>query len=195
MPSPKGSASKLARDDAQGEPAAYRSPSLEVLKTLEIENAVSALESRLDSMEIDIARLTGVRDDDQRRIAGEMAVLRARVEDAVAAFGATAAELRETGRALERLVAESTVAPDAAVPREEMEAGIEGVTAGVGDVLEAFAVELRASIELVSKQTAAIGDALDRLAAARSEPDPVSVRLEQLERTVAGLLAAATRPA
>ena len=149
MTSPKGSTRRPAKAVA---PQAYVSPSLEVLETLEIQNALSNLEARLDSLEIDLARATGTREDDARRIAGEMAVMKARVEDALNAFGATADELREMAKGFEkRLGGLANEQPDGAI-REELKARIDGVTAGVGDVLESMAADVRARMDALGTQ-------------------------------------------
>ena len=72
----------------------YASPSLEVIGQLEVANSLSQLEARLDSIEIDIARVVGSREEDQRQVSGEMGVMRARVEDALTAVTETAQDLR-----------------------------------------------------------------------------------------------------
>ena len=74
---------------------AYASPSLEVIGQLEVANSLSQLEARLDSIEIDIARVVASRDEDQRHVSGEMGVMRARVEDALNAVTETAQDLRD----------------------------------------------------------------------------------------------------
>src|SRR5438445_2459135 len=139
MPSPRGSTRRPAKAAApQATP--YVSPALEVLETLEIENALTNIEARLDSLEIDLARATGSREDDARRIAGEMAVMKARVEDALTAFAATADDLRDTARGLEKRLSD-VIGPDdgtnsLSVVRKELDARIDAVTESVGDALE-----------------------------------------------------------
>jgi predicted nucleic acid-binding Zn-ribbon protein len=130
MPSPRGSTRRPAKAAApQATP--YVSPALEVLETLEIENALTNLEARLDSLEIDLARATGSREDDARRVAGEMAVMKARVEDALTAFAATADHLRQTVTGIEKRLSDLVVGEelDASVAdvREELEAQIDAV--------------------------------------------------------------------
>lgn len=193
MPSPKGSIRRPARADAAGEP--YRSPSLEILQTLEIENTLSAIESRLDSMEIDVARLTGMRDDDQRRLVGEMAVLKARVEDAVAAFTQTAEELRTMFHSLERRVVDAGSAAGAPVRRDELDAGIEGIAAGVGDVLETVTAGLQGSIEALTAQMLEIRAGSDRIAGHVESAAPLGERVLALEQALAGMKGSAARPA
>src|ERR1041384_6976910 len=140
MASPKSSsrspARVVARQATPEDPAERRvrleSPSLEVLEELEIANALANLEMRLDSLEIDLARQAGTRDDDARRIAGEMAVMRARVEDALTAVTATAEELREMVRSAEKRVAEQATAGAPESFQSQLSAGLDGVMAGVG---------------------------------------------------------------
>jgi hypothetical protein len=185
MPSPKGSTRRPAR--AAAPPATpYVSPSLEVLETLEIQNALSNLEARLDSLEIDLARATGSREDDARRVAGEMAVMKARVEDALTAFGATADELREMAHGFEKrltgIVGEKP--GDDAALREELKARIDGVTAGVGDVLESMATDVRARMEALGTQMKEIQAGMSTIAQrfSASEPDRVVALENQPEQ-------------
>ncbi len=74
---------------------AYASPSLEVIGQLEVANSLSQLEARLDSIELDLGRVTASREEDQRHVSGEMGVMRARVEDALNAVTDTAQDLRD----------------------------------------------------------------------------------------------------
>jgi methyl-accepting chemotaxis protein len=161
MPSPKGSTRRPAKAEA---PQAYVSPSLEVLETLEIQNALSNLEARLDSLEIDLARATGSREDDARRIAGEMAVMKARVEDALNAFGGTADELRDMARGFEKRLNDIANVPGDPALREEIKARIDGVTAGVGDVLESMASDVRARMDALGTQMKEIQDGMSSIA-------------------------------
>jgi hypothetical protein len=162
MPSPKGSTRRPAKAEA---PKPYASPSLEVLETLEIQNALTNLEARLDSLEIDLARATGSREDDARRIAGEMAVMKARVEDALTAFGATADELREMAKGFEKRLADvAKDQPGDSAIREELKARIDGVTAGVGDVLESMASDVRARMDALGTQMKEIQDGMASIA-------------------------------
>ena len=84
----------------------YSSPSLEVLGELEVANSLSALEARLDSIELDIARVVTTREEDSRRISGEMQVMRARVEDALTAVTDTAQDLRDAWVGIDTHIAE-----------------------------------------------------------------------------------------
>jgi phage shock protein A len=130
------------------------------LETLEIQNALTNLEARLDSLEIDLARATGSREDDARRIAGEMAVMKARVEDALTAFAATADDLRDMARGLEKRMSD-VIGPDDGTNslfavREQLQARIDGVTAGVGDALDSMAADVRAQVESLGGQMSEI---------------------------------------
>ncbi|HEV2685950.1 MAG TPA: hypothetical protein VGW79_04880 [Actinomycetota bacterium] len=120
------------------------SPALEVLETLEIENALTNFEARLDSLEIDLARATGSREDDARRIAGEMAVMKARVEDALTAFAATADQIRQTVSSIEKRLTDLVVG-------EELDAS-------VADVRE----ELEARIDTLSEQMSGLQETLGK---------------------------------
>jgi len=148
MPSPRGSTRRPAKAAAPPATPPYVSPALEVLETLEIENALTTIEARLDSLEIDLARATGSREDDARRIAGEMAVMRARVEDALIAFAGTAEQIRQTVSSIEKRLSDLVVGEelDASVAdvREELEARIDTLGEQMGSLqkdLSAIAAE------------------------------------------------------
>jgi predicted nucleic acid-binding Zn-ribbon protein len=66
-----------------------------VIGQLEVANSLSQLEARLDSIELDIGRVSASREEDQRHVSGEMGVMRARVEDALTAVTETAQDLRD----------------------------------------------------------------------------------------------------
>ena len=141
MPSPRGSTKRPAKAVAP-KATPYASPALEVLETLEIENAITNLEARIDSLEIDLARATGSREDDARRIAGEMAVMKARVEDALTAFAGTADQIRQTVSSIEKRLADLVVGEelDASVAdvREELEAKMEALSDQMSSLQEAL---------------------------------------------------------
>lgn len=195
MPSPKGSTrSKAAAREVEVVPARppYVSASMEVLETLEIQNTLSAIEARMDSLEIDVARAQGSRDDDMRRIAGEMAVMKARVEDALTAFAATADELRAMSKAVEQrlegVAAGATAGADVHAVRAEMAAGIDGVMAGVGDVLEGLTGEIGSRIEELGGRMQVVQDAVlgiagvvERLAQLPQRLDEIDARVRSLE--------------
>jgi chromosome segregation ATPase len=160
---------------------------LEVLETLEIQNALTNLEARLDSLEIDLARATGSREDDARRIAGEMAVMKARVEDALTAFAATADDLRDMARGLEKRMSEVIGVDEGmnsvAAVREELQARIHGVTAGVGDALESMAADVRARIELLGGQISEIQQGMAAIAERVTATPPQDAILPGAERS------------
>jgi predicted nucleic acid-binding Zn-ribbon protein len=91
MPSPRNT----SRGGTKTAERRYSSPSLEVIGQLEVANTLSDLEARLDSIELDIARVAASRQEDARRSAGEMHVMKARVEDALSAVTDVAQELRD----------------------------------------------------------------------------------------------------
>jgi hypothetical protein len=147
MPSPRGSTRRPAKAVAPKATPVYVSPALEVLETLEIENALTNLEARLDSIEIDLARATGSREDDARRIAGEMAVMKARVEDALTAFAATADQIRQTVNGIEKRLGDLVVGEelDASVAdvREELEERIDSLNEEISGLQKALAEKPR----------------------------------------------------
>ena len=146
MPSPRGSTKRPAKA-AASKATPYVSPALEVLETLEIENAFTNLEARIDSLEIDLARATGSREDDARRIAGEMAVMKARVEDALTAFAATADEIRHMVGTIEKRLGDLVVGEelDASIAdvREELEARIDSLSDQMGALQKELAAKPR----------------------------------------------------
>lgn len=167
------------------------SPSLEVLEGLDIHNTFATIEERLDSMEIDLALQQGSRDDDARRLSSEMAVMKARVEDALDAFARTADELRETAKEFDKRLARKADPAGNAVSalRRELEARIEGVTAGVGDVLESMAGELSGRIEALGSTLATLQASVDSITGAIDGLATVPRRLSELETTVAEISA------
>jgi len=185
MPSPKALPRSPADAAAASSPSPS-SPSLEVLETLEIQNAVAHIEAGLDSLEIDLARQTGIREDDARRLSGEMAVMKARVEDALTAFSGTADELREMSRTVDRRLDEvvervlGSEHPATAALRAELRAGIDGVMAGVGDVLENVASETRDRIEVLGTQMAEIQAGMLKIAEHVGALAPIVARLSAL---------------
>ena len=132
---------------------------------MEIENALTNLEARLDSIEIDLARATGSREDDARRIAGEMAVMKARVEDALNAFSATAEELRDMAKGVDNRLSDLIGKEETSVPdmKNELTARIDGVTAGVGDVLESMAADVRARMDALGTQMGQIQQGMEAI--------------------------------
>ena len=139
MPSPRGSTRRPAKAAAPPATPPYASPALEVLETLEIENALTSIEARLDSLEIDLARATGSREDDARRIAGEMAVMRARVEDALIAFAGTADQIRQTVSSVEKRLSDLVVGEELDASVEEPQYSSTQLVGGCGEAFDAFA--------------------------------------------------------
>lgn len=160
---------------------------MEVLEALEIQNTLSNLELRLDSLEIDIARQQGSREDDSRRVAGEMAVMRARVEDALVAFAGTADELREGMRTIEKRLADQHSASPSGDFSAQLSAGIDGAMAGVGDVLQTFASDVRTRVDSMSAQMAEVAATMASVAETVGAMAPLASRIAKLEHMVAGL--------
>ena len=102
MPSPRSS----SRGGTKTAVRPYSSPSLEVIGQLEVANSLSALESRLDSIELDLSRISAARDADSRHVTGEMDVMKARVEDALNAVTETAQDLRDAWIGIDTKIAE-----------------------------------------------------------------------------------------
>jgi hypothetical protein len=159
----------------------YSSPSLEVLGELEVSNSLSALEARLDSIELDIARVVTTREEDSRRISGEMQVMRARVEDALTAVTDTAQELRDAWVGIDGRIAELI---DSRFDGQQT--SVDGLRAQVAQGLEAtrMAVEaaearLHGEVEALSgtsvEQVRAISDLVEQ---ARSRVDAVVTEVE-----------------
>lgn len=159
----------------------YSSPSLEVLGELEVANSLSALEARLDSIELDIARVVTTREEDSRRISGEMQVMRARVEDALTAVTDTAQDLREAWVGIDTRIAElidsrfdgQQTSVDAI--RAQLAQGLEATRLAV----EAAEARLHGEVEALSgtsvEQVRAISDLVEQ---ARSRADEVVAEVE-----------------
>jgi methyl-accepting chemotaxis protein len=160
---------------------------MEVLQTLELQNTLSSLEARLDSMEIDFARVTGSREDDARRNAGEMAVMKARVEDALGAFAGTASEIQELLHSLEKRLEQSI--PDAPKDvRTEISAAADGVMAGVGDALGTLAGNVRSQIDGLTTRVEQIQESMLKIAEHAGAVTSIADRLSDVERALGGLL-------
>lgn len=128
------------------------SRAIEVLESLRLHDSVSSIEERVGGLELDVTRLASARDEDVRRVASEMAVMRARVDDAVGAVHDTEVTMR---------AAEPTVV---AAPSEEL---INGIIAGVGDamtslqgVTDARLTEVREAVERIAS---AVGSLIERI--------------------------------
>lgn len=172
------SPTKNVADERAAADLRVASPSLGILEELDLHNTVTSIEARLDSMEIDLARHAGSREDDARRMAGEMAVMKARVEDALTAFAATAEELRDAAKDLDKKVAQRGPRVNVTGMRAEVDARIEGVTAGIGDVLDSVANELGARIERLGEQMREMQQGIASVAMAM---DGITDRLVALE--------------
>jgi chromosome segregation ATPase len=182
MTSPKGQTRRPARAEASRTTPPYVSPSLEVLHELEIQNAMTNLEARIDSLEIDLARATGSREDDARRLASEMAVMKARVEDALNAFSATTEELREMMHGVEKRLADTgAISDEPNALREELQARVDGTMAGIGDVLESMAGDVRGNIGELGNRMSEIQEGMLRIAEYVGAFTPVAQRLAELE--------------
>jgi hypothetical protein len=82
--------------------------------------------------------------------------MKARVEDALIAFSATAEDLRDMARGLDKRMSD-VIGPDDGTNslfavREQLQARIDGVTAGVGESLESMAADVRAQVESLGGQ-------------------------------------------
>jgi hypothetical protein len=152
-----------------------------VLGELEVANSLSTLEARLDSIELDIARVVTTREEDSRRISGEMQVMRARVEDALTAVTDTAQELRDAWVGIDTRIAElidsrfegQQTSVDAI--RAQLAQGLEATRMAV----EAAEARLHGEVEALSgtsvEQVRAISDLVEQ---ARSRADEVVAEVE-----------------
>jgi predicted nucleic acid-binding Zn-ribbon protein len=152
-----------------------------VIGELEIANSLSALESRLDSIELDIARVVTTREEDSRRISGEMHVMRARVDDALGAVTDTAQELRDAWVGIDQRIADLIDSRFGA-----QQTSVDGLRAQLSQGLEAtrLAVEaaearLHGEVEALSgtsvEQVRGISDLVEQ---ARSRIDEVVAEIE-----------------
>ncbi|MHB8512826.1 MAG: hypothetical protein ACYDCC_11665 [Actinomycetota bacterium] len=83
--------------DEPDEERPYEQDVAEILSEIQNVAAVAQLESRVDSIEIDLARMRDAKQDsgpDEGTLAGELAAMKARVEEALHAVGATVSELK-----------------------------------------------------------------------------------------------------
>ncbi|MEX2554068.1 MAG: hypothetical protein WEB06_00365 [Actinomycetota bacterium] len=148
---------------------------------MEVSNSLSALEARLDSIELDIARVVTIREEDSRRISGEMQVMRARVEDALTAVTDTAQDLRDAWVGIDTRIAElidsrfdgQQTSVDAI--RAQLAQGLEATRMAV----EAAEARLHGEVEALSgtsvEQVRAISDLVEQ---ARSRADEVVAEVE-----------------
>ncbi|HJR18962.1 MAG TPA: hypothetical protein VJ922_04515 [Actinomycetota bacterium] len=189
MPSPR----TTSRGGTKTAARPYSSPSLEVIGELEVANSLSSLEARLDSIELDISRVVATREEDSRRISGEMQVMRARVEDALNAVTETAQDLRDAWVGIDSRIAELI---DSRF--EGQQTSVDGLRAQVTQGLEAtrMAIEaaearLHGEVEALSgtsvEQVRGISDLVEQ---ARSRIDEV---VKDVEGRVGEALAAGPR--
>lgn len=148
---------------------------------MEVANSLSSLEARLDSIELDIARVVTTREEDSRRISGEMQVMRARVEDALTAVTDTAQELRDAWVGIDTHIAElidsrfdgQQTSVDAI--RAQLAQGLEATRMAV----EAAEARLHGEVEALSgtsvEQVRAISDLVEQ---ARSRADEVVAEVD-----------------
>ncbi|HEX9775930.1 MAG TPA: hypothetical protein VGB83_10180 [Actinomycetota bacterium] len=173
-----------------GEPA-RPSASLEVLGELNVHDSLTTLDARMDSLEIDIARESGSREDDVRRLTGEMAVMRARLDDALNAVHETASEIRSLtdgfDQRLRDTAARALTDADAGRLRTEVRAGIDGMMSGVGDVLGTLTDEMGSRVEALGARIGEVQSGLEGVAEAVRLLGPLGDRLERLEAAVAAL--------
>lgn len=177
MPSPRNA----ARGGTKTAVRPYSSPSLEVIGQLEVANSLSALESRLDSIELDIARVVATREEDSRRITGEMQVMRARVEDALTAVTDTAQELRDAWVGIDGRIAE-LIDSRFGAQQESVDSLRAHVTQGLEATrmaIEAAEARLHGEVEALSgtsiEQVRSISDLVEQ---ARSRVDEVVSEVE-----------------
>ncbi|MGH2830976.1 MAG: hypothetical protein ACRDJM_10885 [Actinomycetota bacterium] len=95
------------------DPIALDDDVAEILQEMQSVTAIAQLESRMNSFEHDISRIASSHEDESTRLASDLAIMKARIEDALGAVSATVAELRTTG------------AQTQAIPDLEMRRGID----------------------------------------------------------------------
>jgi hypothetical protein len=112
--------------------------------------------------------------------------MKARVEDALTAFAATADDLRDMARGVEKRLGDVIGLDDGtnslSVFREELQARMDGVTAGVGDVLEAMAADVRARIESLGAQMSEIQQGMADIVERVTSLAPQTVTIPEAER-------------
>lgn len=167
MPSPKDQSLTAGRTAAGGVPR--RPLSAEVIGELEISGTLAHLESRLESLELDLIRLSGSREEESRRVAGELSVMKARVEDALGAIIATAEELRSAWVSLDKRVTdrvETRLSESRSASRKSTG------TTDAGLRFDELAARLRGEIEAVDAAS------LERATAATELVDQAEARLD-----------------
>ena len=159
----------------------YASPSLEVIGQLEVANSLSQLEARLDSIELDLARINASRDEDARHVSGEMEVMKARVEDALNAVTDTAHDLRDAWVGLDTRIAELL---DGRIGEQEkivetMRAQLASGVESTRMAIEAAEARLRGEVDALSgtstEQVRGVGELVEQ---ARAKIDEIVAGVE-----------------
>lgn len=164
------------------------------------EEGLADLDGRLSFIERQVERLSARREESDRLVDSELAVMRARLEDTLTAFAAATQEHREvmsaTEQRLELLASEAERHMLATIEglRQDLSAKVEGACGNAPNLEARLLGEKRAFREEATKRTAAldarIGVALDLQAAAIPDRDEMlrlvrkdieSVRLELLD--------------
>ena len=178
MPSPRSS----SRGGTKTAVRPYASPSLEVIGQLEVANSLSQLEARLDSIEIDISRIVAGREDDAKHIAGEMEVMRARVDDALTAVTETAQDLRDAWVSIDQRIADLV---DGRV--DEQQKILESLRAQITSGLEATRLAVEASEARLHGEVEALsGASLEHVRGVGDLVDQARARIDEIVAGVEG---------
>jgi hypothetical protein len=130
-----------------------RSPASEIIGSLRLQDAITMIEGRLASLELDVERLSASTEDDVKKTSGELSVMRAHVNDALDAVSQTAEGLR----------AEVSDLVHGALPPSPDEV-IDDVIDGVGDAMRTMAEAVEARISALSHDLGRTKDAVERIA-------------------------------
>jgi predicted nucleic acid-binding Zn-ribbon protein len=180
MPSPRSSSRRARADERPRVSAA-----LEVIGELELANSLSALEARLASLELDVARAAALRDEEARRLAGEMQVMRARVDDALGAVTEVAEELRAAWAGLDQRIAELVDARFA-----EQARAVEALRAQVSSGLEAARLAIQeAEARLQGELEALSGTSLEQVRGVSELVEQARARVDEAVASVEGRMA------
>jgi predicted nucleic acid-binding Zn-ribbon protein len=177
MPSPRSS----SRGGTKTAVRQYSSPSLEVIGQLEVANTLSDLAGRLDSLELDISRITAARSEDARHVTGEMEVMKARVEDALNAVTETAQDLRDAWATLDRKIEElvDTRVGDQTNVIESLRGQLTSGVEATRMAIEAAEARLHGEVEALSgtsmEQVRSVGELVEQ---ARSRIDEIVAGVE-----------------
>ncbi len=135
------------RWDVREEPQEYDAEVAEILSEIQSVTAVAQLESRVDSIEHDIARIATAHEEDSGRLSSELAIMKARIEDALGAVAATVAELRATGTRAEAPSELQAMAP--AVDEDALRASIR---LGLEEAVDAARTEVAARLKQIRSE-------------------------------------------